>query len=574
MCVESVVVSIGLVWVLECVWIGCGDGLDHRRFVAVCGTFFPAFFFFFLIVGTGEDVDGTSDKGKRLVGLRSKSVNTGTPVVPPRTGVESPRDSSSLVSPTRSPRSPRLGARSSAADSLPPPTSPTAVQRSSTSQRGTRVDIRGAVGGTSSTGLSAPRTSGPLARVTGLKRPTMPSEARRPTLPSGAGRGSLAEWTQQEVQFPEAIQILRHLESSDVRRLAVTCRMWAQVCKDYLSEWRRIRLVLELVATERTYLMNMRSIIESYVIPKQVGTLFMDDQEAFQLFANVEELYELHSTLYRSMAETTREWSMQTTICHVFLDHFTNAVSVYAVYSRGQTDALLFAEQLRNELRIPDDEWRVLESFLIQPIQRVPRYQMLLREIAANTRKDHDEQPILANALALLSKVGQGMQRQMELASYGSYVANMAANIQDLPATSDAKASRCAELKWMKDDSKKEKDTFVILYPKRLYICLVSRARPSKGKNNDGGASNSGGGAASVAMPLGVHMEAHTKHWKVSVELELARGASKVAAGRGILDGKPVSTFIVISAGGESYTFLGGSPAECSAWIESINDAM
>jgi hypothetical protein len=35
--------------------------------------------------------------------------------------------------------------------------------------------------------------------------------------------------------------------------------------------------------------------------------------------------------------------------------------------------------------------WRKLESFLIQPIQRIPRYQMLVREITSNTKEGHPE---------------------------------------------------------------------------------------------------------------------------------------------------------------------------------------
>ncbi len=99
----------------------------------------------------------------------------------------------------------------------------------------------------------------------------------------------------------------------------------------------------------------MRGIVESYVRPGQVGSKFLDDEESFALFANTEELFLLHRELYKAVRETLLTWTSDSCISGVF-EILANAPEVYRVYSANQTDALAFAEQLRFELRIADNE--------------------------------------------------------------------------------------------------------------------------------------------------------------------------------------------------------------------------
>lgn len=217
-------------------------------------------------------------------------------------------------------------------------------------------------------------------------------------------------------RYAEAVLVLRLLERADVVRLGMTCRGWRTLCKSYLSEWRRTRLVLELRDTERTFVLNMRDVIERYMVTRTVGSKVLDDEETFRLFANTEDLYRLNTALYRRLQGTVAAWTASSCVAGAF-DGFEPAVDLYRVYSRNQTRALEFAEQLRFELRISDLDWRLLESFLIQPIQRIPRYQMLLREIGQNSPKGHPEHELVGKAQGLLTEVGRAMEHGMELAA-------------------------------------------------------------------------------------------------------------------------------------------------------------
>jgi hypothetical protein len=225
--------------------------------------------------------------------------------------------------------------------------------------------------------------------------------------------------TEDILSYGAAVLVLRLLERSDAQRLGLTCRAWHAHCKQYLSEWRRTRLALELGDTERTYVHNMRGIVERYILPRTVGTKFLDDEEAFELFANTEEIFQLNRAMYRQMRAVLLGWNADSCLGAVF-EAFESAPELYRVYSSNQTIALAFAEQLRFELRIADNDWRLLESFLIQPIQRIPRYQMLLREVKQNTREGHPEHAAIAKAQALLTRVGSAFD---SLFSFVSHVA-------------------------------------------------------------------------------------------------------------------------------------------------------
>ena len=48
----------------------------------------------------------------------------------------------------------------------------------------------------------------------------------------------------------------------------------------------------------------------------------------------------------------------------------------------------------------PDAGGLDVRSFLIMPVQRVPRYRMLLEDLLAHTDADHPEEPHLREALS------------------------------------------------------------------------------------------------------------------------------------------------------------------------------
>ncbi len=323
-------------------------------------------------------------------------------------------------------------------------------------------------------------------------------------------------------------------------------------------------------------------------------------QHAQQLW---QELYSLHSSLYRALAAVARDWSVESTVAHVFPQLLGGALQAYRVYSSNQTEALAFAEQLRFEMRIPDLEWRGLESFLIQPIQRVPRYQMLLREIAANTAPNHAEHERVATALQLLARCGHSMQQGMERAQHAHYMRHeMAGCVQDLPEwCHEQSALRCSEMRWLVEERKACVGGVIVAAQPRSTAAAAGaqgvrgavRRRGHASARVRVGAGQAGTdhqgrrfrlrkrcafvaerccasvtvarAGASIASPLGSTMEAHTKSWKFKREHRV-NGAVACAG--------PVPGSFVAPADDEPHlTLQCASPAEAQAWIAAINES-
>lgn len=363
----------------------------------------------------------------------------------------------------------------------------------------------------------APATApgSPLAsvRAAALQRSSEPSLQRTPVLARSPNASRLR--TPQAPSFAVAVRVLVLLERAQVGALGCTCRDWARVTRDYLGQWRRVRLVLEMVDTERTYVAALAAVRERYLGTGMVGSFVLGADDAFCLFANLEDLHDLHLALYRRLQRLLCTWTPTACVAPTLIEVLGPvAESAYETYSANQADALEFLERLRYEERIPDQEWRALESTLIQPIQRVPRYLMLLREIASHSPPDHPDLEPIAQALQALARVGSQMQSGMEAAQYAHYMVEMAAVIADLPSWCRAqRALLCGEMRVAED--RKSKECFAALYPGQLVVAVVQRKLlPFK-------SNASTDSVASVATPLGKAMDAHTKQWKFLEVLEL-----------------------------------------------------
>lgn len=127
---------------------------------------------------------------------------------------------------------------------------------------------------------------------------------------------------------------------------------------------------------------------------------------------SIENLLMINERLLQDLTERVRNWKDSDTIG----DIFANYAPLFTMYSQ-YTDAQEFASQTLMEFREKSREFReflveaeanprcnrqTLQSFLIMPIQRVPRYQLLLQECLKQTSKlspDHKDIPLINGAL-------------------------------------------------------------------------------------------------------------------------------------------------------------------------------
>ena len=181
---------------------------------------------------------------------------------------------------------------------------------------------------------------------------------------------------------------------------------------------RREYIEEEIVLTEQSYTEGLRTVVECYEKPLAEAGI-VDKETQHLLFGNISELLRLHRELYESLAR--REMSVGATFCK-----FAPALYLYSTY--GETfdkgSALLqklkksngeFRKFLERQRRLHSDvvSLDLLDALLISPVQRLPRYNLLLSDLLRNTPESDPAYPELQHAVDMMLHKSEEMNESV-----------------------------------------------------------------------------------------------------------------------------------------------------------------
>lgn len=151
---------------------------------------------------------------------------------------------------------------------------------------------------------------------------------------------------------------------------------------------------------------------------------YLNDEEITTLFGNVEDIVKNNSIFLEHLEERLDNWHVSQAIGDVFVQHIdsfkphskytqhfaTNLEAKERVLS-GKVKSETTKEDLDNFFRIvqimPNSEGKTLKDLLIMPVQRIPRYKLLLDDLFHHTSKSHPDYQMLSLALDLISKLAE-----------------------------------------------------------------------------------------------------------------------------------------------------------------------
>uniref|UniRef100_A0A6B2LAP2 DH domain-containing protein n=1 Tax=Arcella intermedia TaxID=1963864 RepID=A0A6B2LAP2_9EUKA len=120
-----------------------------------------------------------------------------------------------------------------------------------------------------------------------------------------------------------------------------------------------------------------------------------------KIFGNIKQITPINREhLYEDLQVRVSNWTPTTEIGDLFVN-FAHLLKMYTVYSNGYDTAM------KNLEIVATQPWFfkfcpakvIIESILIMPIQRIPRYMLLLTDLYRNTPEDHPDDMNLARAL-------------------------------------------------------------------------------------------------------------------------------------------------------------------------------
>ncbi|CEP01275.1 hypothetical protein PBRA_001881 [Plasmodiophora brassicae] len=176
---------------------------------------------------------------------------------------------------------------------------------------------------------------------------------------------------------------------------------------------KRTRLARELLSTEQTYVESIDILVKVFIVPLQ-GKQSLSPSLA-EMFRNVQVIAGLNKKFLDELSVRMVQWDDTQKIGDVFLA-FAPFLRMYCSYANQHEDGTRVLQQMRqnrdslvkliNEFaQSPECKGNGLESFLILPVQRLPRYRMLFHELSSITDPSHPDYDDLKSACQQASNV-------------------------------------------------------------------------------------------------------------------------------------------------------------------------
>ncbi|XP_013865444.1 pleckstrin homology domain-containing family G member 1, partial [Austrofundulus limnaeus] len=171
------------------------------------------------------------------------------------------------------------------------------------------------------------------------------------------------------------------------------------------------RVVQEIMDTERTYVQDLRSIVEDYLecISNQ-SRLALSSEDKGSLFGNIRDIYHFNRDLLHDLEKCNADpvaiaecFVSKSEEFHIYTQYCTNyprSVAVLTECMRNKALAKFFRERqesLRHSLP--------LGSYLLKPVQRILKYHLLLHEIANHMEKDTEIYEVVQEAIETMQRV-------------------------------------------------------------------------------------------------------------------------------------------------------------------------
>jgi len=190
---------------------------------------------------------------------------------------------------------------------------------------------------------------------------------------------------------------------------------------------RRANIAVELLVTERTYVEALDVMQKKYMNPMLSASKSkkapINEETVLQVFSISEMLHTYHSMLLGGLERRISNWNAETKLGDYFLQmaDFLLCYSTYVNNYDHAIELLTKAEEnpafveLLNKFTNSPIKGLNLYSYLIMPIQRIPRYVLLLQDLAKRTRDDHPDKESLLQACSKIEGIADAIDEKKQV---------------------------------------------------------------------------------------------------------------------------------------------------------------
>ncbi|KAK3715063.1 hypothetical protein QZH41_012130 [Actinostola sp. cb2023] len=199
----------------------------------------------------------------------------------------------------------------------------------------------------------------------------------------------------------------------------VTCQYYSPALVLSSNDEKRLQVVLELLQTEEKYnccLHTLKSVFED----KLYSTNIIPVKDVESIFpAGLKDIREIHDRLCSALKVRIQQWNYRSKVGDVFVHFFSSKnqfdlLGQYSSYSNNFPKAIRtisrcirysteFESFLQNSSNGPSWKGLDLHALLLNPIQRLPRYILLLKQLMRFTDVNHPDRVHVEQALVTMS---------------------------------------------------------------------------------------------------------------------------------------------------------------------------
>uniref|UniRef100_A0A3Q2Y637 Rho guanine nucleotide exchange factor 17 n=1 Tax=Hippocampus comes TaxID=109280 RepID=A0A3Q2Y637_HIPCM len=210
----------------------------------------------------------------------------------------------------------------------------------------------------------------------------------------------------------------------------------------------RKHVMMTLLDTERSYVESLRTLIQGYMRPlKQPdGGSIVDPLLVDEMFYQIPEILEHHEHFLEQVDGCVNQWHDRKTVGHLLIQSFSketlaNMYSAYIDNFLNAKDAVRIAKEakpafhkfLEQNMR-ENKEKQALGDLMIKPVQRIPRYELLVKDLLKHTPDDHPDHSFLLDAQRdikrLAEKINKGRRSAEEAEREARVIQEIEAHIE------------------------------------------------------------------------------------------------------------------------------------------------
>uniref|UniRef100_A0A8C5TG52 Rho guanine nucleotide exchange factor 17 n=1 Tax=Malurus cyaneus samueli TaxID=2593467 RepID=A0A8C5TG52_9PASS len=187
----------------------------------------------------------------------------------------------------------------------------------------------------------------------------------------------------------------------------------------------RKHVIMTLLDTEQSYVESL-----GYMKPlkQPENSLLCDPSLVDEIFDQIPELLEHHEQFLEQIHDCVQNWhekqkvgdllvqsfskDVLVNIYSAYIDNFLNAKDAVRIAKEARPAFMKFLEQSMRE----NKEKQALSDLMIKPVQRIPRYELLVKDLLKHTPEDHPDHPFLIDAQRNIKQVAERINKGMKSA--------------------------------------------------------------------------------------------------------------------------------------------------------------